>query len=48
MNTYFVIIPEGHNFGKVYVNKDKKWYNVSHKGNLTEVEILCKGINLHY
>lgn len=40
MNPYFIIIPEGHNFGKVYLLKDGQWYNVAHNGKLRKVEII--------
>lgn len=43
MNPYFIIIPEGHNFGKVYTLKDGQWYNVSSKGTLYRVEIIHGG-----
>ena len=40
MNPYFVIIPEGHQFGMVFTIINGQWYSVAHNGNKTKVEFV--------
>lgn len=43
MNQYFIIIPEGNNFGYVYVLRDNGFFNVSAFGTEKKVDIILGG-----